>query len=309
MSDDARLRGASPETPGALKRLLDERGLAPNRRFGQNFLIEAGLLDAIAKAAELDRTDLCLEIGTGTASLTRRLADGAGHVVSVEIDRGLFALAAELLAEKKNVSLVHADVMKTKTTLEPLVVDEVNRRSATPDIERFKIVANLPYNISTPFLATAFQVFGAPAKVVLLVQKELGEGMAAAPSTDAYGHLSVLTAMLGKTTIVRRVPREVFFPRPDVESAVVAFTPHHEIPIETVRAVYPLVQFLFGERRKTIGALLKKIPDHIFAGEVRDILPKALESAGLTGMERAEQLAARSFISLARGLGISGADR
>lgn len=298
MSD---VRETPVETLRALKELFARRGLAPSKRFGQNFLVDSNILDAIARAADLSPADVCLEVGPGAGSLTRRLLDRAAKVISVEIDQGLHALVKDVFGDRTNLTLLHTDVMATKTTIAPAVVDAIRSAlSAVPDA-RFKVVANLPYNISTPFLASLFLGVAVPERMTLLVQKELAQGLSAPPGEREYSPLTVLFALLGRSKIDRTVPGEAFWPRPDVTSAVVVF--ERTAPdIESARRAYPLAAFLFGERRKTVASLLRKLPDALGGPVSREEALALLRAIGADEMVRAEALPPSAFIELCRAL-------
>ncbi len=290
-----------PETPSQLRAVLNERGLSPNKRYGQNFLVEPKILDVIMRQAELESSDFVLEIGTGAGTLTKRLADAAGFVVTVEIDGGLFSLVRDLLGVEPNIRLVHGDIMATKSSLNPDVCEKIDVALVAPDLKNFKVVANLPYNISTPFLTSLLVRYGAPALMVLMVQKELAEGLAAKPGTKEYSPLSILVQLLADVTIERTLSCEVFWPKPKVDSAIVCIRSNRVDPPKVLRA-YPLVRLLFSERRKTIRSILRKLPA-VMGGPIKpEILDEMLEKLGLTGQERAESLEPQTFVVLDRAL-------
>ncbi|MFT7617494.1 MAG: 16S rRNA (adenine1518-N6/adenine1519-N6)-dimethyltransferase [Planctomycetota bacterium] len=290
-----------PETPSQLRTLLNSRGLSPNKRYGQNFLVEPKILDVIVRLSELERTDFVLEIGTGAGTLTRRLANDAGFVVTVEIDSGLFSLVRDLLGVEENIRLVHGDIMETKSSLNTEVCEKVDVALVAPDLSHFKVIANLPYNISTPFLSSLLIRYGAPELMVLMVQKELAVGLAAKPGTKDYSPLSILVQLLATVSIDRTLSSEVFWPKPTVESAIVCIKTKNVDPPKVLRA-YPLVKFLFSERRKTIRSILRKLPA-VMGGPIKpEVLDATLEKLGLSGQERAEALEPEIFVTLDRAL-------
>jgi 16S rRNA (adenine1518-N6/adenine1519-N6)-dimethyltransferase len=290
---------AYPETARELKALLRERGLVPNKRFGQHFLIEPRLLDVIARLGELGPTDLVLEVGTGPGNLTHRLAEVVRQVVTVEIDAGLYGLARDLLGSRPNIRLIHRDVMASKSKLDAEVCERIEIGLVNPEVKAFKVVANLPYNVSTPFLSSLFLRFGPPDLMVLLVQKELAENLVAEPGTRSYSPLTILVHLLTETTFDRNLGPDVFWPKPRVDSAVIVSKARgvEEAPI--LRA-FPLIRFLFGERRKTIGGVLKKLSPELGGPLDADTLAQVLETAELEGRERAESLAPERFLDLDR---------
>ncbi len=290
-----------PETPSQLRALLNERGLSPNKRYGQNFLVEPKVLDVILRLAELETSDFVLEIGTGAGTLTHRLAQESGFVVTVEIDSGLFSLVRDLLGVEPNIRLVHGDIMETKSQLNPDVCEKVDVALVSPEIKHFKVIANLPYNISTPFLTSLLVRYGAPELMVLMVQKELAVGLAAKPGTKDYSPLSILVQLLADVSIDRTLPADVFWPKPTVDSAIVCIKTKRVDPPTVLRA-YPLVRFLFSERRKTIRSILRKLPA-VMGGPIKpEVLDEMLEKLELTGQERAESLTPETFVVLDRAL-------
>ncbi|MEZ6195231.1 MAG: 16S rRNA (adenine(1518)-N(6)/adenine(1519)-N(6))-dimethyltransferase RsmA [Planctomycetota bacterium] len=290
---------AFPETARELRETLKARGLAPTKRFGQHFLIEPRLLDVIARLGELSPDDLVLEVGTGPGNLTRRLSDIVREVVTVEIDAGLYGLARDLLGHRPNIRLVHADVMATKTSLSPEVCERIQVALADSQVRAFKVVANLPYNVSTPFLSSLFVRFGPPDLMVLLVQKELARNLVAEPGSKDYSALTILFSLLTETRIERTLGRDIFWPKPQVDSSVVVSRARDGDATAAIRA-YALVRHLFGERRKAISSALRKLPSEM-GGPLGDrALAAVLEAVELEGKERAESLAPERFLALDR---------
>src|SRR5262245_40915009 len=215
------------QTLSYLSRLLAERGMRPKGKLGQNFLIDLNLIDLIVRTAELSRADAVLEVGSGTGGLTARLADEAGAVVSVEVDPAFHGLAAELLADKPNVELVHGDALKHKNELNPEVLAAWDRRAAAHGCTVRKLVANLPYVVATPVIANLL-LDRPPERMVVTVQWEIAERLTAGPGLKDYGALAVLAQSLADVEIVRRLGPSVFWPRPQVDSAIVRITPRDD---------------------------------------------------------------------------------
>ena len=286
-----------PETTSDVRSLLASHGFAPNKRFGQNFLIEPPILDRLIRLADLGPSDLVLEVGTGTGNLTHRLAREARFVVTVEIDRGLHSLAQDLLGHPENVRFVHGDILHGKRALNPEVVEKVDTILVDPQIENLKIVANLPYNISTPFLSNVLLRFGAPRRMVLTVQKELAENLTADIGTKNYSPLTVLLRHLCDISVDRILPGTVFWPRPEVESAIVVLEAKGEAADPALRA-HALTQYLFSARRKAIRGLIRKLPPAMGGPLSVESVDQILEEAGVTGEERAEALGGRVFVAL-----------
>ena len=291
-----------PITPTRLRALLSEHGLAPNRRFGQHFLVEAGILDVIERLAKLEESDVVLEVGTGVGTLTQRIAEVPHLVVTVEIDQGLYMLSRDLVGTLPNVRLVHGDIMAGKSALNPRVVEKIEAALVQPGAGELKVVANLPYAVSTPFLSALLTRFGAPARMVLMVQKELAENLSAAPGSKNYSPLTIMLSLLADVRIERTLPRDVFYPKPRVESAIAVVQGKGLDPLPILRS-WPLVRHLFSERRKTVAASLKKLPPVMGGPLPPDAVPAILESVGLSGRERAEQLEPGQFLVLDRAVG------
>src|SRR5262245_37890503 len=213
------------QTLSHIQRLLTARGIRPQNKLGQCFLIDLNLIDLIIRTAELTRDDLALEIGAGTGSLTARLSDAAGAVVSVEIDSAIAALAAEQVHDRANVRLVRADALASKNELNPTVLDCAARMQAEFGCTRWKLVANLPYAVATPIIANLLIQDRPIERMVVTVQWEIAERLTARPGTAAYSAVSVLVQSLADVAIERRLGPSVFWPRPKVESAIVRIDP------------------------------------------------------------------------------------
>jgi len=217
-----------PHTPTVLKQIFSQRGISPNKRFGQNFLIDQNTLLSIPNIADLKEDDVVLEIGTGTGGLTRLLAERSRHVFTVELDRKLFEMSSDILKLYKNVTLINADILKTKHELNPdipaLILNWLREHNQT----HIKVVSNLPYNISTPVIINLLEG-NLPIKLmVLMLQKEITERMTAIPGTREYGILSIITQLFADVEAVKTLPPQVFWPRPEVYSALVKISVHKE---------------------------------------------------------------------------------
>lgn len=212
-------------TLGFLARRFTSAGIQPDARRGQNFLIDQNLMDILVDAAELCPHDLVLEVGTGTGSLTARLADRAGHVVTVEIDRRLWQLAREELIDRTNITMLVLDVLKNKNRIDPLVLETIADQYAKLPGGAFKLVANLPYNVATPLLSNFLLTQQPPHRMVVTIQNELADRIVARPSTKEYGSLSIWIQSFCQAEILRVLPPSVFWPRPQVRSAFVRIIP------------------------------------------------------------------------------------
>ncbi len=296
------------QTLGHLRSLLDRHQLRPKSKLGQNFLIDLNLLDLIVRTAELTRDDFVLEVGSGTGSLTTRLAQVAGAVLSVEIDPSFFALACEATSGHPNVHLIRADVLKTKNEINPDVfaaLDELLRRTnrdspATPF--NLKLVANLPYAVATPLLANLL-ISGRPfERMVTTVQWEIAERLTARPRTKAYGALAVLVQSLADVSLVRRVAASVFWPRPQVASAIVLVRPNaaKRARVGDVVRFRNFLRDLYTQRRKNLRGALAGGP-----GGRRDKaeVDRILGELDIAGTRRAEELSIEDHLRLSEVFG------
>jgi 16S rRNA (adenine1518-N6/adenine1519-N6)-dimethyltransferase len=254
----------TPEDPfvsrNEVKELLDKASVSPKKSLGQNFCCDPQLIQALVRDAELEEGELILEVGTGTGALTRELAKVATRVLSIEIDSGLFRLVSGLLKDEPNVRVFHGDVLKTKNKLNPEFCEAIKEELKAPGIKGVRVIANLPYAIATPLVAQLLEFGTAMRGFTILVQKEAAERFIARSGTKAYGSVSVLIAQWMRGRILRSVPREVFFPRPNVESSVLSLTAleGEEMPSpELYETLKPMVRTLFNSRRKTLNKAAK----------------------------------------------------
>ncbi|HHT9153906.1 MAG TPA: 16S rRNA (adenine(1518)-N(6)/adenine(1519)-N(6))-dimethyltransferase RsmA, partial [Candidatus Hypogeohydataceae bacterium YC40] len=235
-----------PNTPSALKALLEERGIRPRKHLGQNFLIDQNLLRVIVEKAGVSIKDLILEVGCGTGLLTQHLAEKAHRVLAVEIDPRLCSLARELLQGYTN---------KTKTAIEPEVEAVITHWLKSEEGLRLKVVSNLPYSISTPFII-AILVGKLPVELMLLtLQRDIVDRLLARPGTKEYGVLSVVAQLFSKVELLRKLPPDVFWPAPKVESAIVRIVIKRERilgRISNFSLFNRLVMCVFQSRRKTL---------------------------------------------------------
>jgi 16S rRNA (adenine1518-N6/adenine1519-N6)-dimethyltransferase len=255
--------------------------VAPKKDLGQHFLVDENILGVIGRLAELDGDDVVLEIGPGLGVLTRYLAGRVGYVHAVELDRSLEPKLRDALAESPNVELRFADALR----LDP----------ATLDPAPTKLVANLPYNVATPIVAESLEGLPSVRHWTVMVQREVADRFFASPGTKAYGAVSVLVQLAAERTGFHPVARTVFRPRPNVDSALVAFR-RTELPGDFAR-VKRLVVAAFAHRRKTFPNSLE------LAGLAsREEVAAALERIGRDPGVRAEALEPQEFVELARAL-------
>jgi 16S rRNA (adenine1518-N6/adenine1519-N6)-dimethyltransferase len=299
-------RPAPRQTQSYLRQLFDERGLRPKSKLGQNFLVDLNLLDLIVRTAEVGRHDLALEVGSGTGSLTGRLAEHAGWVVSVEIDPAFHALAGEAVADRPNVTLLHTDVLRGKNELSPEVLAVLRERFEAAGCRRLKLVANLPYAVATPVIAN-FLLTDLPfERMVVTVQWEIAERLTARPGTKDYGALAVLVQSLANVSLVRRLPPSVFWPRPEVESAIVLVRPSAEkrerltAHVGDVHRLRHFLRDLYVHRRKNLRGALAGAPS---GRRPKEEVDRKLAELGLDGNVRAEALGVEDHVRLCERFG------
>ncbi len=290
------------QTQSYLRMLFAQRGVAPQHRYGQNFLIDLNIHDLIVEAAGIGPDDVVLEIGPGAGAMTALMASRASAVIAVDIDPAMVSLTEEATAEMPNVHVMLADALSNKHSIDPAVLDNVRAALTASPGKRFKLVANLPYNVATPLILNLMiHPELCPSKIVVTIQLELAERMRAAPGTDAYGALSVLIQALSDCELVRALPPTVFWPRPKVESAVVAITPNpaKRGQIRDLPWFQSVVRQVFLHRRKNLRGTL-----HSAYGETlsKPEIDAMLESIGLKSQIRAEAMNVEEFRALVEAL-------
>ena len=246
------------QTVSFLTKKFREIGLEPDSRHGQNFLIDLNLIELIVRSAKLDKNDVVLEVGTGTGSLTGMIAAKAGHVITVEIDKHLHQLAREELVDFDNVTMLLRDALKNKNRFAPEVIETIQNELAKDPSRKFKLVANLPYNVATPILSNLLLSEVIPHSMTATIQKELGDRIVAKPSTKDYSALSIWMQSVCDCTLVRVMPPTVFWPRPKVNSAIIHIEhkPEKRATIPDVRFFHTFVRSLFFHRRKFLRSVV-----------------------------------------------------
>lgn len=246
------------QTISYLRNRLREVGLQPDRRHGQNFLVDLNLIDVLADAADLQINDVVLEVGTGMGSLTGIMAQRAGHIVTVEIDAGLSQIAAEELEPYSNITMLHQDALRNKNNVDEKVRDMVLSKVADIPNGQLKLVANLPYNIATPLISNLLHWDMVPSLMVVTIQKELADRMMAKPSTKDYSALSIWIQSVADTDRVRDMPPSVFWPPPKVDSSIIRIKPDPEkrALIPDLKFYHTFVRSLFFHRRKYLRSVL-----------------------------------------------------
>lgn len=264
-------------SPADIADLLRRHGLAPRKQAGQNFVGDPNTVEAIVADVGIGPDDTVLEIGPGLGSLTLPLADAAARVVAVEVDRGLVAALEEVVGDREDVAVHHADAM------------EVDLGAVAGG--RFRCVANLPYNLATPLV---LRVLEDPRAVdaYVMVQKEVGRRWAARPGDDLYAGVSVKLQLLADVQVGRSISRQVFTPVPRVDSVMVHLVRHDDLD-PWVRTV---VDAAFAQRRKTLRNTLQAVADV-------ERVEEALDACGLARTARPEELSPAGFVQLAAALG------
>ncbi len=293
---------ATRQTLSFLRDLFQERGLRPKNKLGQNFLIDLNLIEVILQGAELTSADLAIEIGTGTGSLTARLSEHAGGVFSVEIDGSFFVLAREALRQRTGIRLVHADILKNKNHLNPGVLQELEAARKELKCSRLKLVANLPYAVATPVISN-FLLSDLPLeRMVVTVQWEIAEKLLAAPGTKPYGALAVLIQSIADVELLRHLPPSVFWPRPQVASAIVRIRPNQDkrAQVGDVPRFRSFLRDLYSHRRKNLRGALVGLP----SGRLeKQFVDRRLGEMELDATIRAETLDVQQHLRLCGAFG------
>ncbi len=277
------------QTISYLSNRFEEVGLNPNKRHGQNFLIDLNLIQLLARSAKLTPNDVVLEIGTGMGSLTGLLADQAAQVITVEIDQYLHQMAREELEEYDNIEMLKQDCLKNKNNFAPEVIDAVKRHLAIDENRTFKLAANLPYNVATPIIANLLRCEVVPASMTVTIQKELADRIVAAPGSKDYGALSIWMQSMCDCEIVRIMSPKVFWPRPKVESAIIHIEhrPERRAALPDVDFFYAFVRAMFFHRRK----FMRSVAISAFKRQLeKSHVDEVLQSMALGPDARTEQL-------------------
>ncbi|MBR1675472.1 MAG: 16S rRNA (adenine(1518)-N(6)/adenine(1519)-N(6))-dimethyltransferase RsmA [Eubacterium sp.] len=273
---------------------IKKYGFNFQKKFGQNFLIDDHVINKIIKAADITKDDIVVEIGPGMGTLTQYLAESAGQVIAVEIDTKLLPILAETLAPYDNVTVINNDILKCD--IEELV-NEVKEKKGF-DYKAVKVVANLPYYITTPIIMGLFEKHVPAESITVMVQKEVADRMNAAPGGKDYGALSLAVQYYSETYIAANVPPNCFIPRPGVGSAVIRLTKHDKAPVEVKdeALMFRLIHASFEQRRKT---LKNGISNAGLPGITKEAVGEALISMGLDENIRGERLSLAEFAQLA----------
>ncbi len=258
------------------------------KKYGQNFLVDTHVLEKIMDAAQITAEDCVVEIGPGIGTMTQYLAERAGSVVAVEIDKNLIPILQETLSEYDNVTIINEDILKVDLNR---IVEEKNGGRPV------KVVANLPYYITTPIIMGLFENHVPLQSITIMVQKEVADRMQVGPGTKDYGALSLAVQYYAKPEIVAIVPPNCFIPRPSVASAVIRLTRYEEPPVQVrdEAFLFALIRASFNQRRKTLANGLSNAQN---LSLTREQVTEALESMGLSPTVRGEALTLSQFAAL-----------
>lgn len=268
--------------------ILQKYDFSFQKKFGQNFLIDTHVLDKIISAAHITKEDMVLEIGPGIGTMTQYLAEAAGKVIAVEIDRNLIPILEDTLSEYNNVRVINEDVLKLD--LRKLAEEENGGKA-------IKVVANLPYYITTPIIMGLFENHVPVESITVMVQKEVADRMQTGPGNKDYGALSLAVQYYAEPYIVANVPPNCFMPRPKVGSAVIRLTRHEKPPVEVKdeKLMFDIIRASFNQRRKTLANGLNN-SDKITCS--KEIITEAIEKLGKGPSVRGEALSLQEFACL-----------
>lgn len=268
--------------------VLKKYGFRFQKRYGQNFLIDSHILEKIIEAAEITKEDMVLEIGPGIGTMTQYLAEHAREVVAVEIDKTLIPILEDTLSAYDNVTVINEDILKVD--IEALAREKNGNRP-------IKVVANLPYYITTPIIMGLFESHTPLASITIMVQKEVADRMQAGPGTKDYGALSLAVQYYAKPEIMMNVSPGCFIPKPNVGSAVIRLTRYEQNPVQVKDEdfLFLLIRAAFGQRRKT---LVNSLTNASFLSLSKEEILHALSEMGVSETVRGEALTLEAFAKL-----------
>ena len=273
--------------------ILQKYDFVIQKRFGQNFLIDGRIIEKIIEAADISKEDFVLEIGPGIGTMTQYLAEASREVAAVEIDRKLIPVLEDTLKDWDNVTVIHEDILKTDLRR---LAEEKN--GGKP----LKVVANLPYYITTPVILYLFENNVPLKSVTVMVQKEVADRMLSGPGTKDYGALSLAVSYYADIKVAATVSRNCFIPKPNVESAVVHMKRYEQPPVDVSdeKLLFRLIRASFNQRRKTLANGIKNSPELPCSREEAE---QALRECGLPVNVRGEALTLEEFARLSNKLG------
>lgn len=275
-------------TPEGTKAILNQYPFMFQKKFGQNFLIDPRVLDKIINAAEITKEDCVIEIGPGIGSVTQALLENAGKVISIEIDDQLIPILKEQYGHNEHFKLIHKDVLKVD--LKKLIEEESPHR-------KIKVVANLPYYITTPIIMMLLENELPIESITVMVQKEVADRMASGPGSKQYGAITVAMNYYCSTSLVANVPQNCFMPRPNVDSAVIKLTLHETpvVDVDNPKQMLSIIKAAFSQRRKT---LLNTLASNGNLGLDKEMIKNILEESGIGASTRGETLLLQDYAML-----------
>ena len=277
-------------TPGATRYILEKYGIRARKKYGQNFLIDANVIRNIVEAAQITEEDCVLEIGPGIGSMTQLLSSAAGRVVCVEIDESLQPVLDETLEDCANVTILWQDILKTDLKM---ICEEYNEGKP------LKVVANLPYYVTTPILMQLLEQKNVFTSITVMVQKEVADRIRSGPGSKEYGAISLAVQYYAEPEAVLTVSPSSFIPRPGVDSCVLCLTAYTEPPVKcNEKVMFALIRAAFNQRRKTLANAISH--GYCLGGRQlsREEVTAALEKAGLPPTVRGEALSLEQFAEL-----------
>jgi len=291
------------QTKRQIRDLLSSAGVSPNKRLGQHFLIDLNLMRLLVDSANIQNDDVVLEAGCGTGSMTGLLAEKAGMVIAVELDRNLSKIAEKQLSNFKNVQLINTDILESKHTINKSLVDAL--ASAREKCRgRILLVSNLPYDVASSLMMNLLTAPAIADAMYVTVQKEVASRMTAAPASSDYGILSIFLAAAGDVKTIRTLKPSVFWPRPLVDSAMVSFVRNQAKAerIENMELFSETVHLFMGHRRKTLSACSK-----LTRGRLTKIKnwTEIFEKCSISPTKRPETLSPENYVAISNYAGNS----
>lgn len=285
------------QTKQQIEQLLASAGVSPNKKLGQNFLIDLNLIRFLVEKADITKDDIVLEVGCGTGTLTETLAEKAGRVVVVEYDKAMWQITSNLLKDKNHVKIIHGDALRNKNAINSQAIEEI--MDIRQNLKgRVMLVANLPYNIAASLMINLIVGPLTVDSMYVTIQKEVAQRMTSGPGDKLYGILSIMMESAGKVNFLKKLPPNVFWPAPKVESAMVEFIRDQEKlkRIKNLKIFRDVINLFMGHRRKMLKACTK------FAiGDLEGISSwdEVFERSKVDPTLRSEKLHADDFIRLA----------
>jgi 16S rRNA (adenine1518-N6/adenine1519-N6)-dimethyltransferase len=287
------------QTKQQIQQLLASAGISPNKRFGQHFLIDLNLMRLLVECAHIENEDVVLEVGCGTGSLTEALAQQAGKVIAVELDQTLADIARRQLARAKNIEIINADILENKHTISDTVKSAL-QAARKRHSGRILLVANLPYSAASPTMLNLASGQMVADAMYVTVQKQVADRMTAPPGTNDYGVLTILLDATGDVKTIRVLKPTVFWPPPQVDSAMVSFVRKAEkvSRIKNMQLFNETVNLFMGHRRKMLKACTKFASAELVKV---DNWPEVFERCSINPTQRPEQLWPQDYVAIANG--------